>query len=262
MGLLKEDWLPLAEKLAVGMSARHRHGREGRSNLVVKNLSDRYVAYCQSCKEGGVHMKEHVRIGVPVPTGPEPLTIPEDLALVHHAVLVPAAIEGIGAFLALKGMDFKYLPADLYYSRSRRRLVICDGVHKLGRDLTGLSQQKWMHYSTSQYLGATGVGGAAFVVEDPFSYYKLRWALADQRDVHVYCSLGTGLTDQLAVALLGHDKVVFFYDGDPAGDKHGHVNAWRMRGMGVRSRCQTAPDGMDPKDMSVLALQLHVEKHK
>lgn len=262
MGLLKEDWLPLAEKLAVGMSARYRHGREGRPNLVVKNLSDRYVAYCQSCKEGGVHMKEHVRIGVPVPTGPEPMTTPEDCVLIHKDSLAPATIEGIGAFLAIKGMDFKYLPRDLYYSRSRKRLVICSDGHILGRDLTGRSPHKWMHYCASAYLGKPQVGDTAFVVEDPFSYYKLRWAIADQRAVHVYCSLGTGLTDQLAVALLGHDRVVFFYDGDEAGEKHGYLNAKRMRGMGVTSVWYCAPSGMDPKDMSVLALQLHVEKHK
>ena len=52
--LPRQDWLDQAKRLAVGMKIRVRHQRERRANMVISNDKDRWWAYCNACKEGGV----------------------------------------------------------------------------------------------------------------------------------------------------------------------------------------------------------------
>ena len=46
-----EEWLQEAQRLPVGSSKRIYHGAERRPNLVVRNLPDKWTAYCFACKE-------------------------------------------------------------------------------------------------------------------------------------------------------------------------------------------------------------------
>lgn len=259
--LRKEQWLWLAERLAVGESARVQHGYEGRKNLVIKNLPDRYVAYCQSCKEGSVHMKEHVLVGQPVGQ-PESTVIPDDMQPALSWDIPTQA--GVGGFLATKAMDLTMLPPGVQYSRSRRRIMLPVPVQAsyswLGRDVTGKSQQKWMHFGDVPAIMSTKRDHkrVAFVVEDPFSYYKLVYSLehadpalaARLAGIHVFCSLGTTFSDALVLELLEFQCVRVFYDGDKAGYIGATRESKRMRAMGVPSANSCAPQGMDPKDLT------------
>ena len=60
-----DEWLREAKRLPIGRAARVYHGAEHRPNLVVKNLPDRYTCYCHRCHEGGVVLKEFVKVEQP-----------------------------------------------------------------------------------------------------------------------------------------------------------------------------------------------------
>lgn len=255
MALRKEEWLHLAQKLAVGGTSRHYHGRERRPNLQVGNESDRWWAYCQACKQGAVQKKEHVLLtGRRAPIDSCSLTKPFDMQRLENAD--ESVQSGVVGFLASKCMDLQYLP-DVWFSKSRCRIMLAHGAEWLGRDTTDNSPQKWLTYDNSVFLADPEVFPCAVVVEDPFSFFKIRWAMRGQ-PVSVYSSLGTRLNDKLLLRLLKHEKVQMFYDGDAAGVTGAAKEALRLRSCGVDAVSAVAPDGMDPKDMSVLAIQQHV----
>ncbi len=254
--LPKEEWLPQAKRLAVGMQTRLFHRREKRPNLVVGNNADKYWAYCQACKKGGVEEKTHVRLDVASPERKRSnLSMPTDMQRVCDLdMTLQAPLLG---FLAKKGMDHCMLPPP-WYSPSRKRLLIChDQREWLGRDVTGDALEKWLTYQGTQYLGYVAVHGnpaLAVVVEDTFSYYKVRWAT--NHSISVYCALGTGIKDALAHELLRHKEVLWMFDGDTAGDVGATKGVARMRGLGVKSRKTLAPWGFDPKDLTAEQIRL------
>lgn len=249
-----EEWLHHAKKLAVGSQNRLFHRREGRPNLVVGNDAGRWWAYCQSCKAGGVVTKDHVRItGGAAPESSTHLDKPRDSLPILE--LDEFCRDAVLRLLAEKNMDQMYLPP-VHFSEQRKRMLIDTGQGWLGRDTTGHSPQKWLTYDGSLWLGPCGehVGGApttALVVEDPFSYYKVRWALRDVPDCTVYCALGTVARPSLRIILLPHTSVIFFFDGDDAGTTGARREARAMRGLGVRAVARCAPDGFDPKDLTI-----------
>lgn len=115
----EHEWLPQAQRLAVGMRLRVRHRRESRANMTIGNDRDRWWCYCQRCKEGGVVLKEHVLLSAPVVEEVHDLTVPSDLCPVMGSDFE----DTVGRFLASKGMMFPYLPK-LWYSASTRRLCL------------------------------------------------------------------------------------------------------------------------------------------
>lgn len=241
-----KDWLSKAKRLAVGMQDRVYHRNEKRPNLVIGNAGDRYWAYCQACKEGGIERKEHVRL-----TGSSPeakrsdLSTPKDLMRIRD--MEEHARYPLLAFLASKGMDMCMLP-ELWYSCTRKRILMLTASGWLGRDVSGGALEKWLTYNKAKFLTNQMAARKAVVVEDAFSYFKVRWATQDT--VAVYCALGTGIKNALAVACLMHDEVIFMFDGDAAGLKGAEEGSARMRGLGVRSYPLCAPPGLDPKDLT------------
>lgn len=259
-----EEWLHLAKKLAVGVRSRHYHRREGRPNLVVGNEAGKWWAYCQACKAGGVVEKDHVRItGGSAPASSTHLDLPRDSVPILE--LDEFSRDAVLRLLAEKHMDQMYLPP-LHFSEQRKRMLIDTGQGWLGRDTTGHSPQKWLTYDGTLWLGpdvaraqkaagsgsdGEGVPRLAVCVEDPFSFYKVRWALRDVPTVSTYCGLGTVLRPALRLHLLKYDTVACFFDGDPAGVSGAKRESAAMRGLGVRSVARCAPDGFDPKDLSI-----------
>jgi hypothetical protein len=268
MGLPEADWLAKAQQQAIGQSGRYQHGYEKRQNLIVSNHSDRWQAYCQSCKMGGVRMKDHVRmLDVKPPSASAFTTLPPDLKrLCEHDKEVQLQVH---RFLIRKKMDACMLP-ELSLSLSRMRLVMTIGNAVLGRDITDKSNQKWMTYNgNTRYLEAPvsnnqlwpgehqacqhdGPDGGV-VVEDPFSFCKLEWALRQcgySGRVRVFSSLGTALSQCLVLRLLATvPRCGILYDGDDAGYKGAARGVQRLGACGMQAKAACAPQGLDPKDL-------------
>ncbi len=243
--LPEHEWLARAKLLSVGMKLRIRHRQERRLNLIIGNDRDRYWCYCQRCHEGGVVLKEHVRLGTPVETTQDTLEYPKDVITLHGSDWeVPVA-----RFLAEKNMALTFLETSVSISPSRKRLLIyADGWH--GRDLTGKSLTKWMNYSNTQIASCYRMNApCAVVVEDLFSMFKVRWA-CQQLDVNVICALGTGIKDALVNRLIDKKKIIWFFDNDPAGNTGAVEGVKRMRPFCNNQQILLPPAGCDPKDMS------------
>lgn len=180
---------------------------------------------------------------------PVDLAFPTDLVRLG----VTDAAVPVMRFLAKKHMDGTYLP-ELWYSASRKRLLLDTGYGWMGRDVTENSPQKWITYNRSSLLGQVLPLSKAIVVEDTFSWYKVRWALnwADITGYSVICALGTGIQDALVLELLQAQSVLWFFDGDPAGYKGAALGCKRMRGMGIPCSEVFPPEGSDPKDMKCI----------
>ena len=244
--LPEHEWLPIAQKCAVGMHMRVRHGRESRANMTVWNERGRWRAYCQRCKDGGVVHKEHVLL-TPIPDDlPCDLEVPTDM----RPVIGSEYEDAVHRFLAGKGMAFPYLPK-LWYSVAQRRVCLQDpdgGWH--GRDLTGRSAAKWLHYGKPSLVGF--VGPHVIVTEDLFSMYKVQYAIkadAELRQYGVVSTLGAGCSAAAALALKNCISIVWAYDGDDAGDSGYKSASKRMRAFGSKQSRARPPDGADPKDM-------------
>lgn len=259
MGLPDSDWLDRAKRLPVGRTVRVRHGSEKRLNLVVGNDEGHYWAYCQACKDGGKVTKDHVRITGVAPKESESLVLPHDM--VHIMQAESAMRDGVLGFIAHKNMDAMYLPP-LWFSPSRKRLLLQTEHGWLGRDTTERSPQKWLTFTAgTSHLGESrpGLKQIAVVVEDPFSHYKVKWALADSPEYTVFSSLGTAVKDALVMVLLGYHDVRMFYDGDAAGRKGAAVETSRFRAFGAKAHSMCAPEGMDPKDMTIEQIREHLK---
>lgn len=249
--LHEHDWLQKAQALAVGMRVRVRHGRESRENMVIANAHDKWWAYCQRCHEGAVVQKEHVMLGSCTQSAPGiDLTIPKDIAQPE-----PYSFEEttIARYLAKKHMDYLYFPEGVQYSQSRKRIMVqaLGGWH--GRDITDRSTSKWLNYSGQQIVGSVVPGGSAVVVEDLFSWFKVRWVLRGAGSVPV-CALGTQAKPALVQALMKCERVLWFFDADAAGDAGAEQGMRRLAPFVQHQRRLRPPDGMDPKDMDLRSL--------
>lgn len=263
MRLPNDEWLHLAKGTAVGQQRRMRHRSEGRENLVVGNTPDRWWAYCQSCRAGGIEMKTHVMIGGPAPKESTSMTRPSDaraLMSLHQYERDALSIQ-----LAKKAMDWTYFGSTpIEWSAERQRLLIHtqDGV--MGRDTSGNSPQKWLTYDRQHYLKALSASRNIFLVEDTYSMYKLQYAIDRAGiDAAAACTLGTSIHDSFFYSLLQYAaKVWSFYDGDAAGWKGALTNAKRLKAVGlcgpgdVLRAC--APHTKDPKDLNLSSLTDHV----
>lgn len=253
MALPQDEWLPQAKRLAIGMKDRVRHLRENRPNLVISNQRDRWTAYCQKCKEGGVVMKDHVLLTGPTVVTAADLVLPRDI----KPVIGSEFAETVGRFLASKGMMFPYLPK-LYYSETARRMLLQDDAGKWhGRDLTGKSDRKWLNYAHAQFVGTPTVRTA--VTEDLFSMYKMRFALRDT-DWSICCALGASCGPASALALKNVRQLVWAFDGDHAGDEGFKQGQKRMRVFVPKQYRFRPPEGMDPKDMNSDAIRALLEE--
>lgn len=249
-------WLGQAKAMPIGKTQRIRLHGDGRPNTVVGNDVDRWWCYCQKRKEGGVVMKDHVLVtGAKAPASSTMLDLPRDRVRVLS--MDAYAAQAIAGLLARKGMDMLYLP-ELWFSEDRKRLLMQTHAGWLGRDTTGNSPQKWLSYSRTLYLQSdSGSGDFGVVVEDPFSFYKVSWALRGT-DATVFCALGTEVRDSMALALIRWKSLLFFMDGDDAGHRGAAKGAKKMRGLGCEAKAKCAPTGYDPKDLTIKQIREHV----
>lgn len=241
-----EQWLDKAKQLSVGMRTRVWHLAERRPNLVIGNDLDKWWCYCHACHDGGIVEKAHVILGGDTAPADNDCTLPCDIMAIQHTEFeVP-----IARFLADKNMAFPYLPP-LFYSKSRSRLLVHvqGGWH--GRDLTGKSLRKWMNYNKAHYVGH--VGRCTVVVEDLFSYFKVKWAVRNMPAIRVMCALGTAAKDQMfaAFATAPPEELVWMFDADTAGDSGALACMTRARPYGIKvNRRARPPEGLDPKDLT------------
>lgn len=255
--LSPEVWLSTAKRLPVGGTTRvpHRGDRTMRPNLVIGHDNGHYWAWCQSCQVGGKVVKEHcLTPGKPAPAASQRLDKPRDMVRVRDMLIEEQ--EGVAAFLARKSMDAMYLP-ELWFSEERKRILVPTPQGWMGRDSTENSPQKWLTYDRALHLDGGEAGNTAVVVEDTFSYYKVKYAVRGTGLVPL-ASLGTRLNDALLLRLMTFDKVVLFYDGDKAGYAGAERGAKRLRALGVRAEAKCAPEGLDPKDMFIRDIRRHL----
>lgn len=253
--LPEQDWLQQAKRLSIGMRTRIRHRDEGRMNLTIGNEPDRWWAYCNRCKEGGVIMKAHVLLNMPV-VREESLRMPTDLMPLHRSQYNAWCLH----FLFRKGMDPEMLPP-VYFSESARRIMIeaphGGGWH--GRDLTEKSGAKWMNYGQAKFVGQPT--DICIVTEDLFSMFKVRYAMRYFRvPVSVCCTLGAGLHDAAVLALKSCKTIVWAYDGDKAGDDGHAQGVRRMRPFGQSHMRARPPEGLDPKDLHLEKVRILMEE--
>lgn len=262
MALDEKVWLPQAKRLAVGMKGRIRHMREGRLNLVIGNDRDRWWAYCQSCKEGGVLMKEHVILTADqLPLTEADLKLPCDIKVVRGSEYEDI----IGKFLLSKGMHPVYLPK-LWCSARAKRLLLQDSAGNWhGRDLTGRSERKWLNYNHAQYAWGGEYMRNAVATEDLFSMYKIQyaldgaWATMGRRWVTI-CTLGAGCGTAAALAMRNCNTVTWAYDADKAGDAGYASGSKRMRSFGSKQLRARPPEGLDPKDMDIADIRTMIQE--
>lgn len=253
--LPREEWLKIAQSLPIGRSIRMLHRREGRPNLIIWNKPDAWSCYCHSCKEGGVVEKAHVRFGLESPEALKSnLNLPNDRQ--PQAMWDEPTVQRIGMFLASKGMDYLMLPP-LWYSCTRKRLLIQNAQGWMGRDITGNALEKWLTYNQQHYLHHYIGASSTAIVEDTFSYYKMIWAVPH---INVMCALGSSLRDFHIATLINQSKVFICFDGDRAGWGGAAEAVKRLRPLGIDARDSCSPDGKDPKDLSAAELNQLVKE--
>lgn len=262
-----EVWLNTAKRLPAGTTTRQPHvgDRTMRPNLIIGHDHGKYWCYCQSCGRGAVQEKTHVSVvGASAPAASTELSLPADKVSIYELDLFTR--EQLAAFLVTKNVDQLFLP-ELYFSEGRKRILFDTGVGWLGRDTTDTSPQKWLSYSGTSHLTQDVAGHAvqalqAVVVEDPFSYYKVAWALRGAARYRVYCALGTGVRPALALELVQHSRVLMFMDGDKAGRRGAADAQKQLKAYGTRVIPMCAPEGLDPKDMTAQEIRNHVASNE
>lgn len=264
----RSEWLDLAKRVPVGQSRRFRHGAEGRSNLVVYNNPDSWSAYCHSCKVGGKVYKELLqKVDVAAPVyrkylNSSTLCALQDLPKAKYKDLVLLLHSKCISTVLLNKFNPKYNTED-------DRLVFQFNGVSIGRDCTGRSNAKWLHYHHDNpkefvYLQGRLVGDCEplILVEDLFSAIKINqytgWS--------TLCCLGTRISDEIIRFVTSgtytsseqgavHTRAVrrfavAAFDGDCAGlhAERSLISRLSIRGVGYRT--VRIPSGLDPKDLN------------
>lgn len=253
------EWLAEAKRLPVHGTVRIYHGAESRPNLVIRNLPDRWVAWCHACHEGDVRMKELVRLEPRVPSqhslaraGAEPRT-PGPLAAFDQCTRAEQGM--LLAHWHEKGVYWG-MQKELFagYSRQDCRAVYSTPEGLLGRDLTGHSKAKWYTYNREQRFAtaARGLSGIAVVTEDLYSAMACAYCSGHS----VYAALGTRIHPELVLELAKHQHVLQFWDGDDAGDDAAQHSTRQLDLLGIPNTWLRIPRGKDPKDLNQHELAL------
>ena len=270
----RSEWLDQAKLVPVGQSRRVRHGAESRPNMVLYNNSDSWSAWCHSCHEGGRVNKEYFE---PVDT-----SVPIYRKYLNTSKLVP--LKGMDAqkykalvlLLHEKHMSTALLePFNPMYNTEDDRLVFrFDGID-IGRDCTGRSPAKWLHYdrdSRAEYVYLKGklIGSTEplILVEDLFSAIKVN----HYTGYSTLCCLGTRISDEIIRFITKPNVLrvepsewsgevrevqriaVAAFDGDSAGLAAERSLVSRLALRGMEYRTVRIPNGLDPKDMRPLEL--------
>ena len=269
--LLDHDWLDIAQRLHIGQTVRVRHAGERRPNLVIGHDLSKYWAYCHRCGVGAVRHKEHVRLQSPLPSQESSgRAFPGDA----EPVLRSMHADLCEMFLQRKGLSLCMLPKATLISPSERRLLVPSPCMRIwmGRDLTGNSPVKWCRYTPFAerarfFWDSSEPHGMAVVLEDMLSFYKVRYALQSweghpeiAQSVSLLCTLGCHATDDAVLSIVQHcAAVAAFFDADAAGDAGYERLRRRLRPFMPVQRIRP-PDGLDPKDMRIDSIRLHIRQ--
>nr|DAQ74795.1 MAG TPA: putative DnaG-like primase [Caudoviricetes sp.] len=243
------EWLQEAQKLPLNGQSRIYHGAERRPNLVVRNLPDKWTAYCFSCKEYSEVRKDYVRIE-------------QEQAVLQNTVQ-PTALEltdprvplhSIVYFLHTKHMSLSLINDwNPQWDPRRKRLTIDLPDGRIGRDIYGYNPAKWyLYWNSVQYGSASGTNEITrdhvILTEDMFSAIKAQKYLPDTQCIAL---LGTTLQKGLERALLRRRPrmVHCMLDGDEAGLRGSYGVLRRLRLLGIPCVMQN-PEKDDPKDQS------------
>lgn len=280
--LKREDWLPQAQRLAVGRSDRIIHKGDGsrRSNLVIYHTPDGWNAWCHACNVGDGVKKTHIRLSERAPMASTSLDPPTDIKWSWE--LPEWRREQLVRFLLSKGLVESWLPR-WGYSEHRGRLILnptswADDQY-LGRDITGDSSIKWIAYGVrgkpyvvERATARTQEQTTLYLTEDVLSMYKLGWVLglyhssSITNGTYIGTTLGTAITPKQLSHIIGMNfrKVVVFYDGDGAGSAGSGAVSHRIRSLMPLADVvsMTAPYRQDPKDMQAQAMLDHLEKYR
>lgn len=242
-----DQWLDKAKRVPIGQSRRVYHGQERTPAMTVKNLPDRYTAYCHRCHEGAVHLKSHASL-VQVEVQQRFMPWPQDSCPIDDS---PDKYR-IWQFLISKGMDYNYFfeGVPVLYSAKQQRLLVATSQGWLGRAIGG-QLPKWCTYGTPAVFGlAPGevIGSQVILVEDYFSKLKIRWAVPGITSIAL---LGTSLPDKLVAALIAAkpDAIAVLLDADKAGQRGSRDVLKRLQGLGFHSFNIQPPDDRDPKEL-------------
>jgi hypothetical protein len=255
MGLPKSEWLHFAQSLAVGAKASVRHGNESTCAMNVANQPDRYTAYCHRCHDGGVVMKDSVRLTVaahkrsyemdPGPMWPVLVSTPNPNVPIAQIV----------GFLHSKGMTLDMFTTPPMYAPQAGRLIFDTADAKMGRDITGAVNRKWQEYKRyNAYNRAKAVpftDHKVFVfTEDYFSAVKAQF-YCPSAEVLCVSLMGTKLSNDLLLQLMHAKprKVVLLLDNDKGGWDGEPTIARGLRAVEVPVITRW-PSSKDPKNMN------------
>lgn len=246
------DWLHLAERLAVGASARVQHHCGAGAPLVVYNNTTGYSAWCHRCQLGGFRSKEYVRYS-PVQQESLRSTLPWD------AVPFLDAGQAVQAtayrFFVGKGLDPNMLPVqNMLWCARTYRVIFKHPQGASGRVLQEGVHPKWVEYYCNGAVGAYAEFGdpsASTVVltEDILSAIKYAYACS----CRAVALLGTKLDPSLQVRQGA--TVWIALDGDAAGAKGAACTRRRLEFRGIKSHVVQIPEGKDPKDLTIRELR-------
>jgi len=244
------EWLHLAKQCAVGQSKRVKHKQEATAAMTVRNLPDRYTAYCHRCHEGAVHLKEHAAL-TPIETQDQFMPWPDDAVLFEH--VKDWELLKIWEFLISKGIDYNAMlkHVQIYYSSKHGRLIFETDQGWIGRALRGQAP-KWCTYGSAYAVYGLGAGELiqprVVLTEDYLSKLKGSWAVPN---VTWIAALGTKVHTKLVAKLLQSNvqEVGIMFDGDKAGIKGHQPAIQRLQGLGIHAFAINTPPGCDPKDL-------------
>lgn len=256
MALPDHEWLHLAQRLAVGQSSRAYHKNEATPAMTIRNLPDRWTAYCHRCHQAAVKLKTHAVLSrvpdqkrfMPWPADAKPL---EEWPLYEQETIFKLLLE--------KGIDRQVhlAPVPVWYSRDQGRLILGTSLGWIGRATRG-QLPKWTGYGypAPAYAAAPGAlapGAPVVLTEDYLSALKLHWAMRGGGipGTGAAC-LGTTAGDKLVLDLVQSrpDWVAVAFDGDRAGRVQVGPVLKRLRGVGLNAFALNTPSGYDPKDLT------------
>lgn len=249
--MLDFQWLDQAKSLEVGQSKRIYHGAEHRPNLVVRNLPDKYTAYCFACKEYAEKRKDFVRILEEQATATNQITGETD---VFMNLLEPSAkwltpFSDVAYFLHTKHMCLEWLrPYEPKWDSKRNRLVIDFQGKRVGRDIYGCSNIKWYNYRAVEYQDSFVYHNIIILCQDVLSAAKGIKATG----LPFYALFGTALNRGLESRITASNvkRVGIMLDGDDAGRKGASRIRQRLSLLGIQGIILNPQKG-DPKEQTL-----------
>lgn len=253
----KSEWLADAQRLPVGRGARIHHGAERRPNMIIRNLPDRWAAYCHSCHAGDTVMKDMVKLVQPQQMPKERLAASSNPGPLVGISSSPAVFRECVLHWQSKNMSEVLMRwANPMYSPQDRRIVYTTPDGQIGRDLTGTSNAKWHSYTNARFMrGAFRefTDKVVVITEDLYSAARVTAYLPEE--YLGVAALGTRIHIDLVLELMRCKHVLLAFDGDAAGDD-GRVHAQRQLSLlGIPYSAVQVPAGLDPKDLSPEQIQ-------